>query len=231
MRSYLFTGGMVILILISMNFVLAETPQVSSPDNWWNGSWMSDDYTVLILQNDANIAGSYDPEDISVLDPGLLKGTLSKDKKTFSGIWSESGTITYILSDDLMSFSGVGTVNQEGNIGDPFTYLSNATREGEVKDLNNTWTGTWKSASNIYTFTQNGSVVFGSYSPFHSEEDEPGHIDGVVSEDGKKFTGSWVETGNFTFVLSEDKKSYTGTYTTSFSDSGSLEFWNGTKME
>lgn len=229
----LFLAGLVILILLwSTSMVSAE--QKTGIDvltqNSWNGSWMSDEYLLLILQNGSSIAGSYTPDNITALDPGLLKGTLSEDGSIFSGIWSESGTISLILADDGKSFSGAGTVNQEGITAEPLTYTINGAREGPIADAQNPWTGTWKTGSKTYTLTQNGTALSGSYVPFDPETDEPGLIDGIISEDGKILKGTWVESGNFKFIISDDRLAFNGTYTTELTDSAVTDTWNGRKI-
>ena len=59
---------------------------------------------MYITQNESGIGGAYVPYDLDEFDPGRLEGNLSDDGKTFSGIWIETGSNTYTLSDDKMSF-------------------------------------------------------------------------------------------------------------------------------
>ena len=232
MKTLILAGLVMILLLWSTSMVSAE--QKTGTDiltqNSWNGSWASDEYSLLILQNGSFIAGSYTPDNITARDPGLLKGTLSEDGSIFSGIWSESGTFSFILADDGKSFSGTGTVNQEGITEEPFTYTINGTREGAIADAQNTWTGTWKTRSKTYTLTQNGTTLSGSYVPFDLDSDEPGLIDGIVTEDGRILKGTWVESGNFKFILSDDGLEFDGTYTTELTDSAVTDTWNGRKI-
>jgi len=232
MKTVILAGLVMVILVWSVTLVSAE--QKSGIDvltqNSWNGSWTSEDFTLLILQNGSSIAGSYTPDNITARDPGLLKGSLSEDGRTFSGIWSESGTFSFILADDGKSFSGAGTVNQEGIAEEPFTYTINGTREGAIADAENTWTGTWKTGSKTYSLTQNGTALSGSYIPFDPETDEPGLMDGVVSDDGRIMKGTWVESGTFHFVLSDDGLAFNGTYTTELTDLAITDTWNGRKI-
>ncbi|MCA1916520.1 hypothetical protein [Methanospirillum hungatei] len=232
MKTILLAGLAILILLCSSSMVTAEEkPGIDVLNkNVWNGSWASEEYTLLILQNGSFIAGSYTPNNITARDPGQLKGTLSEDGSTFSGIWSEGGTVSLILADDGESFSGTGTVNQEGLLEEPFTYTIHGTREGAIPDANNTWTGTWKTGSKTYNLTQNGTALSGSYTPFDLDSDEPGLIDGAISEDGKIMKGTWIETGTFSFIISDDGLTFNGTYTTELTESAVTDSWNGVKI-
>ncbi|HOW05879.1 hypothetical protein [Methanospirillum hungatei] len=232
MKTIFLVALATIILLCSSSMVTAEEkPGIDIlTQNSWNGSWASDEYSLLILQNGSFIAGSYTPDNITARDPGLLKGTLSEDGSTFSGIWSEGGTVSLILADDGGSFSGTGTVNQEGLMEEPFTYTIHGTREGTRQDVNNTWTGTWKTGSKTYNLTQNGTALSGSYTPFDLDSDEPGLIDGVISEDGKIMNGTWIETGKFSFIMSDDGLTFNGTYTTELTEQAVTDSWNGIKI-
>ena len=78
--------------------------------------------------------------------------------------------------------------------------------------------------------TQNGTIVTGTYIPYSLDEDEPGLIEGVVSDDGRKLSATWYEAGPFTFTLSDDGLFFNGTYGTDLSDSAIIDFWNATKV-
>ena len=226
-------GVLLVFAILMVNGVYAEkmADQGTNSDTWWNGTWMSEYYTLLFLQNGSSIAGSYEPVDINTWDPGLLKGSLSEENSVFSGIWTESGTVSLILSDDGMSFSGTGGVNQAGSQEKPFTYTNTGTRVGEDFQKEIPWNGTWKTERNTYTLIQNGSLVSGTYTPLLMDEDEPGLIEGTVSEDGKEMTGSWVESGNFSFSISENKMSFNGTYGVDRTEPAFVDYWNGTKIQ
>ncbi len=220
--------GIIFITLAGTVCAYADEQNVSL--NIWNGSWVSEEYYLLILQNGTSIAGSYEPKNIENRDPGVLKGTLSDDGKTFSGIWSESGTISLTMSDDMMSFSGTGSVYQNDSR-TPFGYTStgNRTSEGILKE--NPWSGTWDTIHNTYTLLQNGTTLSGTYTPKNPDADEPGFIEGIISEDGKMLNGFWFESGTFTFRISDDGKRFNGTYTSSLSESAITDTWNGEKTE
>lgn len=74
---------------------------------------------MYITQNESGIVGVYVPYDGDELDPGRLEGNLSEDEKTFSGIWVETGSNTYTLSDDNMSFTIVGYSNPQASMTGP----------------------------------------------------------------------------------------------------------------
>jgi hypothetical protein len=227
-----FIGAMMIFVVLLVSGVTANevSDQGISSDTWWNGSWMSDYFTLLILQNGSSIAGSYEPFDITVYDPGLLKGSLSEDNTVFSGVWTETGKISLILADDEMSFSGTGTVIQTDGQ-KPFTYTKTGTRIGEDYQKEIPWNGSWKTESNTYSLMQNGSVVSGTYIPLSLDADEPGFIEGTVTEDGKELKGTWVESGNFSFKISDNKQFFNGTYGIEHPEQAITDFWNGTKIQ
>lgn len=232
MQNIFVTGLVVLLMITGVCIGSAEkvTDEIGAPQNSWNGSWMSEIYTLLILQNGSSIAGSYEPMDIMTRDPGLLKGTLSEDGNTFFGIWSESGSVSLTLSEDNLSFSGTGAVNQEGKADEPFAYTKTGSRIDAIQSLGNPWSGTWETERNTYTLIQNGTVLTGSYVPLSPDNDEPGLIEGVVSDDNRELTGTWIESGNFSFTQSDNGENFVGTYGSDLSDSAVIDFWNGTKI-
>jgi len=220
--------GVIFIILTGIEGIYAEDQSASIPI--WNGSWVSKEYHLLILQNGTSIVGSYEPKDIENRDPGVLKGTLSDDGRTFSGIWSESGTISLIMSDDMMSFSGTGSVDQNSNL-TPFEYTRTGNRTSEGILQENPWSGTWDTIHNTYTLLQNGTTLSGTYIPKNPDADEPGFIEGRISDNGKILNGSWFESGTFTFRISDDGKRFNGTYTHSLSNSAINDTWNAEKIE
>lgn len=63
---------------------------------------------------------------------------------------------------------------------------------------------------------------------------EPGIIEGVLSDDGKVFTGTWKEEGKVRFILSDDGLSFNGTYgygDTEIIEGSDLYNWNATRIQ
>ena len=232
MNFFAITGVCVVGILLSFGAGSAEkTPDVfNTSENIWNGTWASDAYTLYIQQDNSVISGAYEPENLTLLDPGLLKGNISKDGGIFSGTWTETGPLKVVISDDKMSYSGTGGVRPDDNLNGSGNYTVKATRVESSFDPENIWTGTWKTPRSTNMWTQNGTVVVGSYEPLPGIGDEPGIFEGSVSEDGKTISGRWTETGNFSFMISDDHSHFNGTYDIAQNISAGSGTWNGTKL-
>lgn len=232
MNFFAITGVCVVGMLLFFGAGSAEkTLDVfNTSENIWNGTWASAEYTLYIKQDNSVISGAYEPENLTLLDPGLLKGNISKDGIIFSGIWTETGPLKVVLSDDNMSYSGSGGVRPDENLNEPGNYTVKATRVESSFDPENIWTGTWKTSRGTNSWKQNGSVVVGSYEPLPDVGDEPGIFEGSVSDDGKTITGRWTESGNFSFTISDDHSYFNGTYDIAQNASAGSDTWNGTKL-
>lgn len=232
MKNLIIIGVIVIiaLILLGIAFIGQKSGEVSHSSNNWNGTWKSELYTLSIKQSGSVISGNYEPDNISSSDPGVLAGTLSAEGKAFSGVWTESGPLNLVMSEDGMSYSGIGAVRPEGGRNPSETYKTGGKRVGNVSGPHNTWSGNWNSTRTNQTFTQNGTVVTGSYQPWSNINDEPGTFEGTVSEDGKTVSGKWTESGNFNFVLSEDGSVFNGTYSIFLQKTDDSDSWNATRL-
>lgn len=191
--------------------------------NSWNGTWINENYTFSITQNESGIAGVYIPVDIPNLDPGRLEGNLSADGKTYSGIWIETGSNTYTLSNDNLSFTITGHADPVGPMTEPVSYASNATRIGDFFDDKNPWTGNFATSKKSYNLIQNGTTVTGVNEPLTNVNDETGVLKGTLSEDGRSYNGTWIEKGGFTFVLADDGSSINATITKSLEPNAIVE--------
>lgn len=169
----------------------------------WNGTWSAPDYTVYINQDASGITGEYVPFDLVSLDPGTLEGSVSDDGRTYSGEWIENGSNIYTLSDDKMSFAINGSSDPHGPMTGPAYYTSNATRVGDMVDPENPWSGSWITKKKTYNLTQKGTTLTGTNQPLPGVNDNPGVLEGIVSEDGRTYAGYWTEKGRFTFVMSD----------------------------
>ncbi|WP_319580249.1 hypothetical protein [uncultured Methanospirillum sp.] len=192
-------------------------------DSIWNGTWSTPDYTMYIIQNQSGIGGEYVPRDLDLLDPGWFEGNLSEDGRTFTGVWIETGSNTYTLSDDKMSFTINGSADIHGPMTEPAYYNSNATRIGEIMDSANPWSGNWASQKKSYNLTQNGKFLSGINMPLTNVNDENGTLSGVVSDDGTIYTGNWTEIGGLTLVMSENGTSFDATITKSLDPKAFVE--------
>lgn len=226
MRYIYFTVLLAIVVLLFVSTGLAEqgTDVVSNAENIWNGTWACSNHFFFIEQNSSGITGSYMPKRPEIYDTGRLEGSLSEDGKTYSGKWIESGSITANLSSDNMSYTRIVTTNPQGNMTEPYTHLDNATRIGAISDPDNLWTGSWLNVRKTYNYTQNGSVVRGTNIPFPGVPDQPGMMEGTVSEDGKIITGNWTETGYYNFTMSDDGSFFNGTFSETLDPTANLSF-------
>ncbi|MDD1724059.1 MAG: hypothetical protein LUQ07_02890 [Methanospirillum sp.] len=230
MKTILVTGCVLVFLVFFCSGSAEETHQEAVlPDNTWTGTWTAENETLFIEQNGSEISGSYVPFDLDNYDTGRLEGSLSEDGKIFSGIWTDSGSMDLTLSEDMMSFSGNGLINPEGNMTEPYTYEATGTRDGEVTDTKNPWTGSWITPRKTYNLTQDGVSITGTNKPLPGSGDEPGVFEGTVQDDGKAMSVNWTETGNFVFTLSDDGTSFTGTYTYELDPSSETGYWNATK--
>ncbi|NLV27211.1 MAG: hypothetical protein GXY48_08625 [Methanomicrobiales archaeon] len=220
----------IFIFLLAMCATTTSQADSDPIENAWNGTWESEYYILLIYQNGTAISGSYEPKDSTLYDPGLLKGMLSEDGKTFSGIWTESGPLSVVLSDDGMSISGSYGIRIDKKLTESDMYPTTRTRMEDSFDPENPWNGTWRGERTITTWIQNGTFVSGTYSPLPDIDDEPGISEGTVSGDGNSLKGKWIEAGNFSFTLDDDLMAFTGTYDITLNDPTGTDTWNGKKI-
>lgn len=231
MRNFKIIG---LLLFITLLFgFLASAEEVvlkdTSSENIWNGTWTGTNFTIYIEQDNSGITGEYEPMDPQLIDPGMLEGNVSEDRKTYSGVWIESGSALQTLSDDNMSFTINGSVNPYGTLSDPLYFLSNATRIGEISDPENPWTGNWTTERKLYVFTQDGTSVSGSNQPLSGINDESATLEGTLSDDRRIYTGNWTETGIFSFVISDDGSTFNATIHESLDPSSNADIITFTK--
>lgn len=219
---------MLILCLISITcFGFADKTLDNSA---WNGTWESEYYILVFLQDGVNISGWYEPKAGYPYDPGVFTGELSENGSVFSGTWRESGPFSYVLADDFQSFSGAfgsGT-DLDTDESELITIIMNRTDQSYDSSL--PWTGTFEGERFIITYLQNGTQVTGEYYPVPGIVDEPGVSEGVVSDDGRSLTGTWREEGNFSFTLSEDGMAFSGRYNIVQDISAGYESWDGKRV-
>ena len=223
-----------VLVIFSLFCVCVGTAQQDDgPDNSseyiWDGTWSSPNYTAYLKQDASGISGDYVPSDLNMLDPGFFEGNVSEDGKTYSGVWIETGSNTYTLSDDMMSFTIEGFSDPYGPMTAPANYTSNATRVGDILDPMNPWSGNWVSGKKSYNMTQQGASLTGVNQPLANVNDEAGVLEGTVSEDGKVYTGNWTEKGGFTFVMEDTGSSFNATIAKSLDKKAVIEHMIFTK--
>jgi len=95
----------------------------------------------------------------------------------------------------LLCLSGMGMADQ----------VSGAINQGDK-----IWNGTWESEGYFLYIQQNDSEIKGYYEPFNISSQDPGMLEGVLSSDGRVFSGTWSETGPLVLTLAADTMSYTG---------------------
>lgn len=215
---------MVMVLFLSCVFVCVAEEMDAGSDiiSDWSGTWNCDVNTLNLTQDGNLVIGIYDkPEDMVVLK---MEGNVSEDGKVFSGSWSDTGKIEFILSDDGKSFNGTYVSSGLNNV----DYDSDNTWNGTLldeADPEHPWSGSWDSGMNSITnLSQDDNAVYGSYVT-------PGDvlltIDGLLSEDGKKLIGTYSDEGLFIFTLSEDGNSFNGTF--GYGSEDSTRSWNGTR--
>jgi len=215
---------MVLIGMIGVGCPATETEE-NVPDAvvGWAGTWIDSTGTLVLTEDGMNVSGVYiDPQNALY---ETLEGTISEDGKILSGSWSQIGSFSFVLSDDGTYFNGTfgygkNTTIGEGNEG----WNGTLTTKG---DIDNPWSGTWISEiGGITTLKQDGKVVNGTYEKLDPEDFSV--IEGIISEDGKKLTGTWKEIGLFRLTISNDGM-FNGTYGFGSNESieGIEENWNG----
>lgn len=209
-----------------------DNDELCTAENVWNGTWECPIHLFLIEQNSSVITGRYDSKNSDMYDTGVLEGTLSGDGMTYSGKWTELGSFNYTFSDDNMSYTGTAMTSPQhirrvdyihpGNVTD-------ATRVGEITDPDNLWTGDWTSARKTHHYIQNGSVVSGTNQVLPSVNDQPGILNGTVSEDGRMITGTWIETGYINYTVSDNGSYFNGTFSVSLAPGSEAKFMTAKK--
>ncbi len=182
----------------------------------WTGSWLTEkNATVDLTQTGTNVTGIYIPEEGVRLISSTLEGTVSDDGKEVVGTWKDIGPITMNLSDDMGSAEILwGCCNE----------LETYTRDGS-----DGVTGEWKSADYLLTLTGEGTSLTGKIVTTDPNLTEFAEVTGTVSDDGKSFEGTWIETGKFRFTMEEGNDAYTGML--GYGDLELAESWDGTRIQ
>lgn len=191
------------LFLVCTGFAEEIPAENTITDFSWAGTWTDVNYTLTLEQNESEVTGIAISHNPDLNDPFLLSGTLSEDGKELTAILKDSGTLTLILSDDQISFTGNGTVDQFSDETEPYTYTTEGSRNGTILDPENIWSGDWQTKNSKFTFHQSGNSVTGTYFNL-SSPDGCGIFEGLVSDDGKTLSTTWEYPDNATFALSDD---------------------------
>ncbi|MDD1729307.1 MAG: hypothetical protein LUQ50_09580, partial [Methanospirillum sp.] len=86
-------------------------------------------------------------------------------------------------------------------------YAENNT--GSEKNTEYVWNGTWSTPDYTVYIMHNQSGITGEYVPTDLIQLDPGRLEGNISDDGKTYSGVWIETGINTYTLSDDMMSFT----------------------
>ena len=231
MKTILRSGGVLLavfcLICCGSAAETAVAPQAMDP---WNGIWETESYIMTIMQNGSVITGMYEPKEGVSVDPGVIEGTVSADGRTCSGTWTETGPVTYTLSDDAMAYTGIIGVSLNGTVIDPDIPATIGTRSLPSLDPQHIWAGTWNADRYTVNLVQDGTRVTGTYTPLSSVNDEPGTLEGSVSENGRLFTATWQEGGRISVTLAADGSFFNGTYTIQPDLDAASDSWNGIRI-
>lgn len=205
MKHILLAGlVMTITLLLIVPGWADERTDVNGTDTEnWIGTWTDANHTISIEQEGTELIGIGTPFKPDADYSFLLTGMISEDGTVYQTVMKSSGTRNLQISDDLMSFSGTGTVDSVDNSSEPYTYEVNATRNGTTTDPDNLWTGEWLSGNSSMILNQNGSIVTGKtyYIPDPKYTQE---FEGTVSDDGKSVFMTWSYEEEVNFTLSEN---------------------------
>ncbi|PWR74323.1 hypothetical protein [Methanospirillum lacunae] len=79
-------------------------------------------------------------------------------------------------------------------------------------DIQPSWSGVWESLLYTETLEQNKTNVTGTYVPFTNSLKDNGIINGTLTNNGSRLTGSWTETGDVLFNVSNDNSTLDGVW-------------------
>jgi hypothetical protein len=221
----------------------------------FEGDWQTTWGVMTIKMNGQRLTGTY-PH-----DQGRIEGTVSEDGTTFTGTWSEApsysppndaGPVIFKLSADKMTFEGhYGQQSKQYNwtgkrieVSKPVSIpvapsSSNKTPETHVytkptirHTVPKQFEGDWQTTWGVLTFKMNGRIAKGYYT--HDQ----GRIEGMVSEDGRTFTGTWSEApsyspphdaGKMILRLSPDQRTFSGKW--GYGNKVMEQNWQGTRIQ
>ncbi len=95
----------------SYSMVWERRGRQTDPDNPWTGTWVNDEEREIMVQNGTVVRSTYYPLPPDEDEPGIFEGTISDDKRTVNGFWTETGNFTFFLCSDYSSFHGTYTVD------------------------------------------------------------------------------------------------------------------------
>nr|WP_319537691.1 hypothetical protein [uncultured Methanospirillum sp.] len=206
-------------MVFSVCCVVAENKSSSTSDKQssWTGVWQSLRYNETLVQNGSSVTGTYVPFMPSVNDTGILNGTISDNESVVNGVWSESGEITLTRNDDNFTLDVLWAYDDQ----------SEQFKKSEGVD---TLYGTWNSPNLTLSLQVDGSTASGVYRSLSPITNVGGYLNGTVSQDGKKVTGTFVEAGNFTFALAKDGSYFNGTYSYGSEPVKEDDTWNAIRL-
>ena len=181
----------------------------------WSGDWFGKNLVIHLNQSGNEVHGDYSYTRADPSVQGMVQGTLSEDGRQLSGSWEETGNLTLILSDDMLSLSGIWGY-------DPDTY---EWFEGVYTDR---WDGIWNSESHSLSLIQNGTGISGTFVSLIPGHNDSGFIQGTLREDEKIVHGTFSTSGTIVYTLSDDGKGFVANYSYGKAAMEKDDFWMAT---
>jgi hypothetical protein len=176
-----------------------NSDNVKKEDTPWTGVWTSTYGTLLLIQNNTKVTGTYG----SWEDNNTITGTIKNNILT--GTFSENGDkgeFTFTLKEDETL---TGKYRYTGDVA--WSKWDCAKVSDDFGTAKTVWGGVWNTDLGAMVLEQKGNSVDGIY------QSEGFLIRGTLS--GQKFSGIFneeQESGEFLFTLNEDGKTFTGKY-------------------
>lgn len=197
---FFLTTGIILTVLLCMTAIACADENTLGKT--WTGTWTDANFSLSLEQNGTEITGIGQSFDFNLNDPFILSGSISEDGTSLNGVMKDTGTLEMYLSDDQMSFTGNGTVDQVLETGDVYSYSTEGTRNGTIIP-DKIWSGDWLTGNSSIIINQEGNTITGEYFPLTSPETS-GVFEGTVSEDGKTLSMAWSFIEKITFIQSDD---------------------------
>lgn len=194
----------VTLIVVGMGFADEATGIDATGAEGWIGAWADTNHSLSIKQSGQEFIGIGTPNNPEIDYPFWFSGILSEDGTVLQTVMKETGTREFRISDDLMSFSGTGTIDLAYANATPFTFDIHGARNGTALIPENIWTGEWLTGDNTsVTFNQDGNSITGSAHPV-SDPEYIEEFKATVSDEGKTVFITWSMSQDVDFTLSDD---------------------------
>lgn len=96
-------------------FNATRSGEIPDPENLWTAGWITPRKTYTLVQNGSSLSGEDHPVPGGADEDGVLEGTVSDDGRSVTLNWTETGELSFILSDDASVFNGTYTVEKSSS--------------------------------------------------------------------------------------------------------------------